>query len=352
MRRLLLAFLALGMALVADAQLKMKIEGTCPATMDTVQVLDLSHGFVRAKIPAREGHFQTTLPIGQDEVVGIGSREYFAPIFGDTVPVFVDLVAHQVKGSALNELTSRCDRSLDSLNMVLVKRFNELRSRLTPDNKEELSAQIQELVEEQGRKRLEILSAYKNTLVPVVYLPDFCMEMTYGQLEPWLDESAPYMSHSRMQMVRQLADGLRKKQPGRMFVDLTMNDMDGKSRQLSEWCGKGKYVLVDFWASWCGPCRQEMPNVVETYVKYHSKGYEIVGVSFDSKAEPWKAAVKQLGMDWPQISDLKGWQSAASEAYGIMAIPSNVLLDGEGRIVANDLRGERLHAKLKEIYGF
>ena len=97
---------------------------------------------------------------------------------------------------------------------------------------------------------------------------------------------------------------------------------------------------------------QEMPNVVETYVKYHSKGYEIVGVSFDSKAEPWKAAVKQLGMDWPQISDLKGWQSAASEAYGIMAIPSNVLLDGEGRIVANDLRGERLHAKLKEIYGF
>jgi hypothetical protein len=87
-------------------------------------------------------------------------------------------------------------------------------------------------------------------------------------------------------------------------------------------------------------------------VKYHGKGFEIVGVSFDQKAEPWKAAVKQMGMDWVQISDLKGWESAASEAYGVMAIPSNVLLDGEGRIVAYDLRGEKLGEKLKELYGF
>lgn len=341
-----------GFAWILNAQVKMKIEGVCPASTDTVNVLDLSHGFVRAKIPARDGRFSTTLPIGIGELIGLGNRVYYMPVFGDTIPVFVDLVEHQVKGSPLNELTSRCDRSLDSLHTKTVAELASLHSQLTPDNKEMFSERIQRVIEEQTVKRFEILTAYKNTMVPAVYLPDFCMEMTYDQLAPWLDESAPYMSHPRMQVVRQLADGMRKKQPGRMFVDLTMNDLDGKSHTLSEWCGKGNYVLVDFWASWCGPCRKEMPNVVETYVKYHSKGYEIVGVSFDNKAESWKAAVKQLGMDWPQISDLKGWESAASEAYGIMAIPSNVLLDGEGRIVASDLRGERLHAKLKEIYGF
>ena len=95
-----------------------------------------------------------------------------------------------------------------------------------------------------------------------------------------------------------------------------------------------------------------MPNVVENYVKYHKEGFEIVGVSFDQNEAQWKAAIKNLGMDWPQISDLKGWECAASDAYGVIAIPSNVLLDGNGCIVAYDLRGERLGEQLKTIYGF
>lgn len=111
-------------------------------------------------------------------------------------------------------------------------------------------------------------------------------------------------------------------------------------------------VLLDFWASWCGPCRREMPYVIDAYKRYHAaKGFEIVGVSFDNNADKWKACVEELGLDWPQMSDLKGWQCAASQAYGVSSIPSNVLLDPTGKIIATDLRGTALVDKLKEVYG-
>jgi len=135
-----------------------------------------------------------------------------------------------------------------------------------------------------------------------------------------------------------------------MYTDLVMKDMNDKEIKLSQFAGKGNYVFVDFWASWCGPCRAEMPNVVEAYNKYHSKGLEIVGVSFDQKKDAWTAMVKKLGMEWPQMSDLKGWQCEAGKVYGIRSIPSNILLDPQGKIVASDLRGEELQKKLAEIY--
>ena len=117
---------------------------------------------------------------------------------------------------------------------------------------------------------------------------------------------------------------------------------------MSDYAGKGKVVLVDFWASWCGPCRREMPNLVEAYAKYKGKNFEIVGVSLDQNADSWKEAIKTLKMTWPQMSDLKYWNSEGAQLYAVNSIPHTMLIDGEGTIIARGLHGEELQTKIAE----
>lgn len=122
---------------------------------------------------------------------------------------------------------------------------------------------------------------------------------------------------------------------------------DGKILKLSSF--KGKYVLIDFWASWCGPCRQENPNVVKVYNQYKSKGFEILGVSLDQEREKWVGAIAEDKLTWPHVSDLKGWRSTIAGLYGVQGIPQNFLIDKEGKIMAKALRGQGLGEKLMEV---
>ena len=123
---------------------------------------------------------------------------------------------------------------------------------------------------------------------------------------------------------------------------------EGKTVKLSDYVGKGKVVLVDFWASWCGPCRREMPNLVEAYAKYKNKNFEIVGVSLDQSADAWKEAIKKLNITWPQMSDLKYWNCEGAQLYAVSSIPHTVLIDGEGTILARGLHGDELQEKIAE----
>lgn len=136
---------------------------------------------------------------------------------------------------------------------------------------------------------------------------------------------------------------------GKKFTDFTMNTPEGKSVKLSDFVSQNEYTLVDFWASWCGPCRAEMPNVVKAYNKYKAKGFGIVGVSLDRDSEAWKKAIKDLNITWPQMSDLKAWDCEGAKLYAVRAIPATVLVDQEGTIIARDLRGDDIATKLAEL---
>ena len=195
-----------------------------------------------------------------------------------------------------------------------------------------------------------MVETYKDQVfAPFMIYWEMKADLSLDELKAWRQKIDPKLNNHPYtkqldEYIRLAAFGV-----GSVMPNFTLKTPDGKDISLKDF--EGKYVLVDFWASWCGPCLREMPNVVKLYKECKGKNFEIFGVSLDNKKDAWVKAIKANGMKWPQGSDLKGWGSEPARLCNVSAIPFTVLIDPEGEVIAIDLRGEQLHAKVKEVLG-
>ena len=223
-----------------------------------------------------------------------------------------------------------------------------------PENDE----QIAEMMKKLNATHAQMCEASYNHIslnvtnhVGAYLFPEYIDFLSHEQQKELLAKMPEEFKNNRqIAKIIQRVEILDKTAVGQPFTDFEMPDSNGKMAKVSDFVNKNKYTLVDFWASWCGPCRAEMPHVIEAYKKYSKQGFGIVGVSLDDDEAMWKKSIKDWGMTWPHISDLKSFECAGAALYGINSIPSTVLIAQDGTIVARNLRGKALEEKLEELF--
>lgn len=356
---LLLTALALMGSTMQAQNTEYVISGTAPMGSNWVYYFVNGRSRQIDSVAVNQGKFMMKgkQPINTFITVATNARQQLT-VVNDRTPITLDLTTYNVTGSAQNIQFANFQKEQKKQTDAMIEIYEKYK-KIASDNSAEAekqkaayNEQITLLEDAQMKDILQFIKGNKHAVTPAFYLAQTYYSLPYDELVSLLDSTTAYYHHPLMKAAKQQLLSLKKRRPGQQFTDLVMKDTDGKVAKLSQWVGKGNYVLVDFWASWCGPCRMEMPHVVSAYQRYHaSKGFDVVGVSFDSKAEAWKKSIKDLGLVWHNISDLQGWRCAAATVYGVNSIPSNILVDPSGKIVAHDLRGDKLAAKLKEIYG-
>ncbi len=218
---------------------------------------------------------------------------------------------------------------------------------------EVLAKQIEEkydsLNQEQQKMDQKFMEEHPNSLVSPYLLRSMAYSLGGEEMQKYLDQmDTSFRNITFVKELQEWADAKKRVAVGQKAPEFALPDTAGDTITLSSKLGKG-YVLLDFWASWCSPCRQENPNLVKTYQKYHDKGFDIIGISLDKDREAWLTAIKKDGLLWTQVSELQGWRDPTAKLYAVRSIPSNFLLDKDGVIIARNLRGEALEKKLSEL---
>lgn len=256
--------------------------------------------------------------------------------------------SYTVKGSEDSELLKELrqfEKNLgDSLNQVYATFREE-----NPARKDSAGAVLQRCYSETMASFSKKFIDKHLTSIVSLSATKFLNQQTSIELMVKLENSLSkqFPENKYVQDYKALMSDLQKLPPGSEAPEIKLASPAGEPLALSSY--RGKVVLIDFWASWCGPCRRENPNIVKIYEKYKNSGFEIFGVSLDENVEAWKAAIQKDGITWPQVSELKRWESKVVKDFGIEAIPYSVLIDQNGKIVAKGLRSDELDLKLMEL---
>lgn len=284
-----------------------------------------------------------------------GQRAVKLALFKENVEVkynFSDPTSLQIDGSEDSKEMLKLEKLMEEYQLT-VNKLNEQYYEAMSKNDTETIKRIQldamTLESQQAEKVKEMITSMGDSFASLAAIGLLNPKNDF----PFIDEliaklNANYPGTSSIMQMKQQLDEMRALSVGQVAPDFELPDPNGKMVKLSDL--RGKYVLIDFWAAWCKPCRQENPNVVRLYNQYKDKGFEVFGVSLDRTKEDWVKAIADDQLTWTHVSDLKYFNSAAAELYKIEAIPATYMIDPDGKIIARDLRGPSLENKLAELF--
>lgn len=322
----------------------------------TVYLYDFHNARMTDSVVVAEGRFSFSGTMAGDSLRRVALDRNYVDVIVEGGDYTVDLAARTAAGSKLTEEKGRFDAQYDSIRGAFYERYRALMAdaSLSEETREEKAdALVGEINEALGEAARPVVEANNNALGAYVFWRWSSDLETPEEFDAALALAGDYVRNfAPVKKSIATNEALKKTAEGMPFVDFTIENgnADGTAVSLSDYVGKGKYVLVDFWASWCGPCMGEVPYLVDTYDKYHKKGFEIYGVSFDSDRDAWLKAIENKKMNWIQVSSLKAWDSQARADYAINSIPANFLVDcATGKIIAKGLRGEDLQKKIAEL---